>query len=235
VQNADAFAFFKKFCAAGQMKMETAGSLWGGRYVWALARVGKDFTVGADKKDEVRPYILLMSPHSHGKSLIIQYTTVRVVCWNTLSMALGSDLKGNGRGFRMPHTRHFEFAKTEAEAALGLAIKQSEDFKEAAALLSKKKATKAKTEEFFLKVLKAKEDAKKAPVMLPKFRAALEHAPGQQTLSAKGTWWGALNAVTYIVDHSTGSSRDTALKGAWLGNHANTKRRALELALDYAK
>jgi phage/plasmid-like protein (TIGR03299 family) len=236
MQNKDMFDFFKKFTEAGGMTMETAGSLAEGKYVWALARIGKDFKIGTGKgADEIRPYLLIMSPHVHGKALIMQYTPIRVVCWNTLSMALGSDLKGNKHGFKMAHSRKWEVVKEEAEAVLGLSIKQTDEFKGAATLLAKAKASKDQTEEFFLKVLQMKPDAKKTPIALPKFRAALEHAPGSMLTTAKGTWWGALNAVTYVVDHELGKDKETSLRGAWIGNHSKTKRRALELAMDYAK
>lgn len=241
VQNEQVFEFFKKFCDAGHMTMETAGSLWGGRYVWVLARINKDFAIG--KTDEVRPYLLIMSPHQHGKSLLMQYTAIRVVCWNTLTMAIGASLKGDGQGFRMPHSQAFDVKKEEAEKVLKLMVDQTAEFKQASELLAKKKVTKEKVEQFFIDVLSPKKtddkseekETKRTPVLLPKFRAALEHAPGAQLATAKGTWWGALNAVTYIIDHEVGSDRQTALKGAWLGNHANTKRRALAMAIERAK
>lgn len=240
VQNVETLNFFKEFCEAGKMTLETAGSLWNGRYVWALARLGKDFSIG--KGDEVRPYVLIMSPHVFGKALIMQYTPIRVVCWNTLNLALGSSLKGDGTGFRMPHSRDFKVEAEVAKQVLGLASKQTDEFKAASIVLSKKKATKEKVEEYFCRVLdfdpkdkEVKAGKVRTPVMLPKFRAALERAPGADMITAKGTWWGALNAVTYIVDHDTGRDRQTALKNAWIGNHANTKRQALELAIEYAK
>lgn len=232
VQTKQVFEFFHDFVAAAKMQMETAGSLWDGKYVWALARVvGADYAIGAGKKDEMRNYLLLCSPFEHGKALIMQYTSVRVVCWNTLCMAIGANLKGKGNAFRMPHTKNFEVEKEEAKRVLGLITEQAKEFKEAASVLAKSKITAAQTEKFFLDVLKKSPDAARAPVVLPKFKAALEHAPGAMLPSAKGTWWGACNAVTYVVDHELGKTRDTALKNAWLGNHANTKRRALELAL----
>lgn len=243
VQNGEAMDFFKKFVEAGHMDMETAGSLWGGKYIWGLARLGKDFTLGKDKADEVRGFLLLSQPHVHGKAMTIQFTPIRVVCWNTLTFALGSDLKGKAGAFRMPHSQEFDEAmKKSAEIALGLAGEQMDEFKQAATMLSKKKAKAAQVEEFFCEVLKfepekarkTKKDKVVEPSKLPMFRAALEHAPGQQMPSALGTWWGALNAVTYVVDHELGKSRDTALKNAWIGHLAGVKKRALNIAIDKA-
>jgi phage/plasmid-like protein (TIGR03299 family) len=236
VQTEQVFNFFHDFVKAAKMEMETAGSLWGGKYVWALARVtGNDYAIGAGKKDEMRNYLLLLAPFEHGKALIMQYTSIRVVCWNTLCMALGANLKGKGHSFRMPHTKDFEVEKEEAKRVLGLITDQGKQFAEAAKHLATKKITKEATEKFFFDTIEEPLDAKRTPAKLPKFRAALEHAPGAMLPSSKGTWWGALNAVTYVIDHESGKSRDTALKNAWIGNLAKVKRRALELALVGAK
>jgi phage/plasmid-like protein (TIGR03299 family) len=235
VQTDTIFQFFHDFVEAGSMTMETAGSLDGGKIVWALARVKQaDFAI---KGDEMRNYLLLCSPFERGMALTMQWTNVRVVCWNTLCMALGSNLKGKGHAFRMAHTRDFKVEKEEAKLAMGLIVDQSKVFADAAALLAKKKAKADEVELFFQQVLgKTPDDIKsRIPAALPKYRAALENAPGAQMITTKGTWWGAVNAVTWVVDHEQGKSRDSALKNAWLGNQAILKRKALDLALEAAK
>lgn len=241
IQNIDSFRFFKKYTDAGKMTMETAGSLWNGRYVWVLARVGKGFTTA--KKDEFRPYLLLMSPHVFGKSLVVQYTGVWVVCWNTLNLALGSSLKGDKTSFRVPHSVKFDDAAiANAEAALGLAEQRTEELQQAVELLSKTKVKPPEVEEFFCEVLKwdpkkaekNKDGTPKEKRMLPKLRLALEQSPGHELVSRAGTLWGAVNAVTYVVDHETGHDRSAALHTAWLGQKAALKRRALDLAIKRA-
>jgi phage/plasmid-like protein (TIGR03299 family) len=241
VQNEEVLDFFQKFVKAGKMDMETAGSLWNGRYIWALARLGHDFALG--RKDEVRGYLLLCNPHIFGKAMVFQFTPIRVVCWNTLTYAIGADLKGMEGAYTMPHSTMFDdVAKRRAEEALGLATHQMDEFKQVATLLSKKKAAPKAVETYFCKVLnfdpktkqvtaKGVEKAKAPPRKLVQFRDALEKAPGQDLSTAKGTWWGALNAVTYVVDHDMGNDRSTALRNAWLGYSAGIKRRAVELAL----
>lgn len=248
VQNDEAAEFFKKYVTAGHMQMETMGSLWGGRYIWCLARVKHDFSIG--KNDEVQSYLLLCQPHVIGKAMVIQFTATRVVCWNTLQMALGANLRGKGSGvFRMPHSMKFnDSVKTQAEQALGLAKEQMEEFKAAATLLAKKKAKAPDVEAFFCEILSfdpkdlkdkaiKKNGLAREPLLLPKFREALIKAPGQQLPSATGTWWGALNAVTFVLDHDRAKNdKDgTALKSAWLGKKSRQKRMALELALKNAK
>lgn len=233
VQTEQVFAFFHAFVKEAQMEIETCGSLWEGKYVWVLARVkNADFAIG--KKDEMRNYLLLLAPFEHGKALIMQWTNVRVVCWNTLCCALGESLRGGANAFRMPHTRDFEVEKEEAKRALGLVMKQSDEFREAAEILSKKKAVKEAVDKYFRHLLNVGEK-QRTPAAIPKYQAALETSPGCDLKTAKGTWWGVLNAVTYVVDHQQGKSRDSALKNAWLGNQSILKRRALHLALEECK
>lgn len=244
VQNSDALAFFKKYTEAGHMEMEHAGSLANGQYIWALAHIKADFTLG--KNDTVKSYLLLCSPHIHGKAMVFQYMSVRSWCWNTLGRILRAGTKNSTRhAFRMPHSVAFnDDVKENAATALGLGVEQAQEFKAQATLLSKKKAKLADVETFFCEVLRydpktasKEKDAKKErePNKLPKFRAALEHSPGQQLATAAGTWWGALNAVTYVIDHETGRERSTSLRNAWLGHTAQMKRHALDLALQKAK
>jgi len=239
VQNLQAVDFMTKFVKEAKMEMETMGSLWYGKYIWALARIKKsDFAI---QKDELRTYILLCSPHVLGHALSISYTNVRVVCWNTLTMALGSSLKGKGKhAFNNPHSIEFtDDVKAQAAEALGLAVKQTEEFKQVVAMLAKKKAAEDKVEAYFANVMqydpeKAKKEGRPEPRIINKFREALVHAPGQDLNTAKGTWWGALNAVTHVVDHNLGRDRDTALRTAWFGQKAGYKRRALDLAMQAA-
>jgi phage/plasmid-like protein (TIGR03299 family) len=249
VQNKDVFNFFSKFVEAGHMKMHTAGSLMNGKFVWALAKVGDSFTVGSRMgvSDRTEGYLLLMSPHEAGRSMIIQHTSVRVVCWNTLNAALGAGLKGSEGAFKFGHVRAFDQkAQEEAEIALGLSREHLRVLRTQAEELVEKKVSAEWSEEYLKRVFKLDDASLKAraaedvdpdvrtrtsPVLV-KARAALLHAPGQDLGTAVGTAWGAFNAVTYTVDHLLGNSRDKTMRDVWLGYRGNTKREALRLALD---
>jgi len=242
VQNEIALGFFDQFVKAGQITMETAGSLAGGRYIWALARLNKDFKLAGH--DQVNGYVLLMQPHAVGRSMIGQFTPVRVVCWNTLTYAIGNNLKGSASAFRMPHSQKFdEKMKERAALTIGLATAQMTTFEEAASFLASKTVPAAEVEEFFTTILKfdptkAEKNADgliREPRALPKLRAALISSPGANLASAEGTIWGAFNAVSAYTDHIAGRSDDTRLQSAWLGQSAALKRRAFDLAVDWAK
>ena len=143
--------------------------------------------------------------------------------------------------FRMPHSMEFTDAvKEQAALALGLAVEQMGEFKEAALMLSKKRVTEEKVTEYFNDVMeydpvRAAKEGKPKPRIINYFEQALIEAPGQDLNTAKGTWWGALNAVTHVVDHKLGHERETALRSAWFGQKSTYKRRAFDLALERAK
>ena len=253
IQNEDVFKFFKRFTEAGHMTMETAGSLKDGGEVWGLAKISEDFELAGD--DQIKGYLLINQPHIVGRSLTIKLTPIRVVCNNTLTFALQ---QGGTASFRMPHVREFgdDVMKT-AEEALGLSAERMTEFREAATLLSKKKAKHADVLDYVGEIyqptmiadyrrdqqLKAegkligeltplKEQFNSFPNLVVE---ALERSPGANLKSSKGTWWGALNAVTYVEDHLRESQTEgNALHSAWFGAGANRKSKALDLALQRA-
>ena len=254
VQNEEAFNFFNDFCATGGMSMHTAGSLKGGQVVWALAKVNDSFELfGGDK---VESYLLFSNPHKFGQAIDVRFTPIRVVCNNTLTFALS---QGGTASFRMPHVRAFnEDVMEAAQEALGLSAQTMADFKNKAQFLAQKKAKHSNVLEFISEVyqpslleefrqeMKQKEEGKLVGDIVPikdrfnKYPAlvveALERQPGAELKSSKGTWWGALNAVTYVEDHLRESNDEgNNLHSAWFGAGANRKARALDLAVKYAE
>tara|TARA_R110002110_G_scaffold415227_2_gene648811 strand:+ start:480 stop:1508 length:1029 start_codon:yes stop_codon:yes gene_type:complete len=251
-QNADAFEFFKKFTDAGDMAMETAGSLKGGEQVWGLANVSKDFVLPGD--DRVLGYLLVSVSHKWGKSNEIKFTPIRVVCNNTLTLALSDKSHG---GFKMPHVRALDSEVfVSAEQALGLAGDRMEEFKQSAEFLSSKKFKKDTVVNYIAdlfqpELLKAQEEIENMTEvraianrqsMVDEFKRipslvhqAIEEQPGARLKSSNGTWWGAMNAVTFVVDHKWGHDRDASLHNAWFGGRASLKQKAMNKAIEYAE
>lgn len=97
VQNADAFRFTDELLGAG-VKYETAGSLQSGRRTWILARLPEHYIIAGDK---ITPYLLVMNSHDGTSSIKVCMTPVRVVCNNTLNLALST-------AKRMWQTKHTE-------------------------------------------------------------------------------------------------------------------------------
>ena len=253
IQNEDVFKFFKRFTEAGHMTMETAGSLKNGGEIWGLAKISEDFELVGE--DQIKGYLLINQPHIVGRSMIIKLTPIRVVCNNTLTFALGSA----GASFRIPHVKAFgDEAIRAAEEALGLSGERMAEFKEAATFLTKKKAKHSDFLEYVGEVYQPtmiadyrRDQELKAqgkligelPPLVENFNKypnlaveALKHAPGASLKSSRGTWWGALNAITYVEDHLHESEiPGNTLHSAWFGAAANRKSRALDLAVKYAR
>jgi len=252
IQNEKVFEFFKRFTEAGHMTMETAGSLRDGKEIWGLAKISNDFELAGG--DEIKGYLLINQPHVAGKSMTIKLTPIRVVCNNTLTMAL----EAGGPQFRMPHIRAFDDDVVQkAEEALGLSDSKMQEFQQYATTLSKAKAKHSDVIDYVSEIYqpdmlmqykleeKLRAEGKAVGIQEPlaeklnKFPTlAMEgyyNSPGANLKSAKDTWWGAFNAVTYVEDHlRTSQVKGNALHSAWFGAGANRKAKALDMALSRA-
>lgn len=237
-QNTEVFDFFNKFTQAGQMDMEVAGSLQNGKYIWALAKVREaEFTLMGN--DHNYTYLLLSSPHVWGKALNILFTSIRVVCWNTIQRALANSVATR---FRMLHNRPWSEVKGVAQDTIELAIEQKKILADMAQVLASVPSPKDDVVKYMAQILSPKnlEDDEVIEIydLNDNARRAIgnyEHGPGAHLESAAGTWWGAFNAVTRLVDHQYGrSGADKRLYDAWLGTRSKIKTQALELAYTYA-
>lgn len=234
VQNEEAFNFFNEYCLEGGMQMDTAGSLKGGKMVYALAKINESFDTV--KGDQVDSYLLFSNPHEYGKSIDIRFTPIRVTCMNTLAMAL------KGRALNSTKINHRKaFDANHVKTTMGLAHEKFEQYKELSQLLSKKQFTADSLIQYYNNVfprtyqgknevqVKSYEDlttnAKKA-------YDVLETQPGAEF--ARGSWWQALNSVTYLTDHEMGRSADTRMTSAWFGSNQNRKQVAVSKALEFA-
>lgn len=248
VQNVDALRVFKKYIEAGNMTMETAGSLRGGKFIWALAKTKDNFTLpGGDK---IQGYMLLISPHEFGFSLMAKFTPTRVVCQNTMSYAISqAALTGT---FKMRHSRQFDdLAVAEMEEVLGLTNKTMAKYAEQAEFLSTVPFNEEQTiiylasvfnpgiltgqaiPKTFAQVLANEDISKKNP--LTKVINFYGTDPGASLKSSKGTAWGCLNLVTWFLDHKHGRSNDNRMWNGAIGAGVNIKNKALDLALQMAK
>ncbi len=235
VQNDEAFSFFKEFVQAGSMKMHTAGSLKEGQMVWALAKINQSFSLFKGK-DVVESHLLFSNPHEYGKSVDIRFTPIRVVCNNTLSLALGkkADLK-----VTMNHRAKFDAEKVKE--ALGIAASHLDKYKDVAQFLAARKFKKESVLEYFTELFppskkdlnKDQDNDNKLSRAATLSYEALDKQPGHEL--GEGTWWSAFNSVTYNIDHVLGHKPESRLNSSWYGPNRNKKIEALKLATKYAE
>ena len=120
---------------------------------------------------------------------------------------------------------------------LGLASDKMDKFKTMAQFLGTKSFKDDIVKEYFNDVFPgySKKDEKDRKPSKNAIRAfdILETQPGAEF--AKGTWWQAFNATTYMVDHEIGRSEEARLTSNWYGANKQLKNRALEKAIEYAE
>ena len=140
VQNEDAFQFTDDLLGAG-VTYETAGALQGGRKVWMLARMPHRYIIAGD---EIAPYLVVMNSHDGSSGIKVAMTPIRVVCQNTLNLALNSAK----RIWTTKHTENVMFRVHEAEETLGLAEKYMGELGRGIDALSRIKLTDKKVVDF---------------------------------------------------------------------------------------
>jgi phage/plasmid-like protein (TIGR03299 family) len=114
VQPHDVLDFYRSLTEAGGFHLETAGVLKEGRKLWALAKTGQETTLrGGDK---VGAYLLLATSCDGTLCTTAQFTSVRVVCNNTLAMAVGN----SSGAIKVPHSTTFDPQLVKQELGLGL-------------------------------------------------------------------------------------------------------------------
>ena len=227
VQNSEAFEFFSDFVSKGDIIMDTAGSLKEGQIVWALADLKDGFSLF--NGDEVKGYLLFSNPHMYGKSIDIRFVATRVVCNNTLTMALGENSQA---GVRINHRSQFNPEKVKE--ILGLSHGKMEEFKEAAEFLGSRQFIQRDMEKYFGIVFgESTQENKKLSRTAEQAMEIVETQPGAEF--AKGSYWQLLNAVTYMCDHKLGRSNDTRMANSWYGANRDRKINALNTAIEMAE
>ena len=234
VQNKDAFNFFDAVVGQGEAIYHTAGSLYGGKRIWILAKLPEDIQITPE--DKIQPYILLSNSHDGSTALRMQLTPIRVVCANTLSVALGS--RG---GFYAKHTRNVMQRASDARDILGLAHAHFEMFAKQIDQLVNTKMTTFEQQDYFQKVFKFKDDLpydEQDHRLIKGYEECVELLghPTNTVGGMQGTKWAALNALTYYIDHEkairgTEYRDDRRLDSSWFGSGAGLRQRGYELLL----
>jgi len=227
VQPQEILEFFKSLIDANGFKMTTAGSLRGGKRIWAMADCGEDFSIGNDK---VGAHLLLATAYDGTFSTTAQFTSIRVVCNNTLGFSLSRG--GEGGCIKIPHNQDFNSVDVKTELGLDDSWKT---FRNNVMKLSEHRVTKREAIDFFLTVCGVTEEEAadgKQLSNVKKLISIYERGPGAQLTSAKDTLWGAVNAVTYLADHGRrAKDNGTRFDSASFGSGSVMKTKAFETAI----
>ena len=224
VQPEEVLEFYRDLTEYSGFELETAGVLKEGRKFWALARTGQSTTLKG--KDQVNGYLLLATACDGSLATTAQFTSVRVVCNNTLQIALGD----NRGAVKVPHRS--EFNADAVKQQLGLTVAPWNRFVAKMKDLVACPVDPDSVDGLLRRMLVYSGQPGKAPVVneqaVRSVRALYDGGGrGAQLASSRGTAWGLLNSVTEYVDHHRRArSDDHRRDAAWFGQGAQFKQRA---------
>jgi len=225
VQNKNAFNFFDSIVGEKKAIYHTAGSLEDGKIIWILAKLPDGISISGN--DEVELYTLLSNRHDGKRSLIVQPTPVRVVCNNTLNLALVE--RKQRMTFR--HTTNIETQMKMAALSLNHSLETFSKTKEAYKLIASKSVDSVKLNEYFEEVLSIEEFSNKKNAKKNRLVNVFDHDVSTNSLNP--SLWIAYNAVTYWSDHEKGNS-EKRLSNSWFGSGFAIKQKALDVAIRMA-
>lgn len=234
LQNIEAFAFFDPIVDQKTACFETAGALGEGERVWVMARMPEAIEIV--RGDECQKYLLLSNTHTGQGAIIVKFTAVRVVCQNTLMLAL----EDGQPAFRVRHSKVMTERLQELSELIAAA---NAAYAHAAELFQRLARIQLKREllEDYLAAVFAKSAAQKRKGQTPPkwihVMGLLDEIVDLQIAGVRGTMWAAYNAVTRFEDYRAVKDElaTARLNRVWFGDGAALKLRALQAAADVAK
>lgn len=227
VQPEQVIEFFRDLTDDLGMKLTTAGCLFGGKRFWALADTGMAGKVLGD--DAIKGNLLLTSSCDGMTATVAQFTSVRVVCNNTLSIALNDTQQTKAR---VLHSQ--VFSPESIKQRLGLMHDSWDTFMQSITKLSEVQMNDRKAREFVTSLFMKDAHDELATRTVNRIDHILHLAnTGMGSEMAKGTLWGVLNGVTEYYDHhAEKKTSDAALWDSWYGPGAQIKNKAYQSALE---
>lgn len=230
-QNKEAFVFFDDIVDREEAFFETAGALGEGERVWVMAKMPDAIQVV--RGDECQKYLLLSNTHTGQGSVIVKFTAIRVVCQNTLMLAM----EDGQPAFRVRHSKLMTERLQEVADLVAAAKAVYEDAAQLFQQLAKTELKKDLLDQYLESVFPPTPVQRKKGERPPKgghVLRLLEEIPDLQSDGVRGTLWAAYNAITRFEDYRSvkEESGDARLERVWFGSGAELKLRALQRAAD---
>jgi phage/plasmid-like protein (TIGR03299 family) len=221
LQNEDLFSFGDNILDGGG-RWETAGSIKGGRQVFGSLALERETVLDPNGvSDKINTYLLINTSHDGSVAIQASITPVRVVCANTLNLALSAvnGKKASKQSFKIRHTQTAEGKIAVAREALGLANKYMDEFDLMAKAMIETEITKAQFDKIVELAYPA--PAKDAKGSQKKYDGKIDLLNaiyvGDYNNTISGTAWGAFNALTERLDwyrNARGGSNESILASA---------------------
>jgi phage/plasmid-like protein (TIGR03299 family) len=235
LQNTEAFQFFDAIVGQNKAYFETAGVLGEGERIWVMARMPRVMEIVSG--DECMRYLLLSNSHTGDGAVTVKFTVVRVVCQNTLMLALGDGTKA----YRVRHTRMMQFRLEELSQFLALTQDVFRSAEERFKLFAKIHMTGSRMTDYLNKVYprtKAQQERGTESRQSASVRALFEEQSDLQMPGVRGTLWAAYNAITRFEDYRQPQHEvqpEKRLDRTLFGTGADVKLLALLKAQELAK
>jgi len=213
VQNEGLFEFGDNLLDGGA-SWESAGSIKHGTVVFGSLVIPKEFTLDENgANDKTTTYLLVHTSHDGSVALQASITPVRVVCQNTLNLALGSVKQS----FKIRHTSSIDGKIAVAREALGLTFKYMDDFEAEAKALFETSVSDKKFNDIITTIYPKPEEGNKKGLTVWENRIDILNdlyfkSPTQENI--KGNAWGVFNALTERMDYFKERSREG--QGKWI-------------------
>jgi phage/plasmid-like protein (TIGR03299 family) len=209
LQNEDLFTFGDAILDGGG-RWETAGSLKGGRVVFGSLALERETVLDPNGvADVVKTYLLVNTSHDGSVAIQASVTPVRVVCANTLAVALGKGRRGVKQSFKIRHTQSADGKVQQAREALGVANAYMDEFSKMAQLMIQKEITAQQFNDIVLAAYPKPDETKKGA--LKKWENKIDTIndiyTGEFNGMIAGSAWGAWNALTERIDWYRGGKR----------------------------
>jgi phage/plasmid-like protein (TIGR03299 family) len=235
IQNREAFKFFDSIVGEKAAIYHTAGALGNGERVWILAKLPGDICVIGD--DITKKYLLLSNSHDGNSAVQIKFTPIRVVCQNTLTMALSQ-----GPTLRVPHTRDVQERLTIAANMLNAVKVRYTELESVFRKMTDVQVGGDTLQHYLAQVFpdpRRKADEARYERALEQARTdragaeyLFEMGKGNQQRGVAGTLWAAYNGVAEYIDFRRyAKAADTRqVEAIWFGDGYSVKARAYTIA-----
>jgi phage/plasmid-like protein (TIGR03299 family) len=200
VQPGEVLEFFRDLTAMNKMELSTAGSLFGGKRFWALAKTGRSVEVVGG--DNVEAYLLLVTSVDGSLSTQARFTSTRTVCQNTLTIALEDNSK---RFIKKSHRSVWDPESVKVD--LDLMDRSWANFSRkmktlAETSISDQTAREYFQDKFFVKGILAEDQSSASTKKVNELMELFRNGTGSEY--SHGTAWGIVNAVTELGTHGSG-------------------------------
>jgi len=227
IQNREAFTMFDALVGEGDAIYHTAGALGKGERIWILAKLPDYIRVNG--KDIVEKFLLLTNSHDGSAAVRVKLTPIRVVCENTLAMALS----GAEQEVHIRHTAHGYETLARAQEVLGLTNQLYAQLDQILNRMGKKRLDSNGLGEYVKAVYPlppGERSHARTRSVRDKVLELVETGKGAEL--ARGTLWGAYNAVTEFVDHcrQPNAEESARLESMWFGSGEKIKKQAFKIA-----